>query len=113
MVLDDAANPPAAFETDGPDLPETAGAPDSPDELALARDLILKAHPETVHELIAGNSLAELLASVPAAEAAYTRIAGAVREPATAVPGGGAVRSTSVNIDGLGPLAKIRAGLSR
>jgi hypothetical protein len=87
--------------------------------LTLARELVLRAHPETVAELVTGGTLAELLASVPAAEAAYTRVATAARAVATAttdtepatVPGGGAIRSSAVNVDGLGPLAKIRAGL--
>jgi hypothetical protein len=109
---------------------ETAGAasvasdmsePGTSDELVLARELVLRAHPETVAELVTGGTLAELLASVPAAEAAYTRVATAARDavrttlaanPAT-VPGGGAIRSAPVNLDSLGPLAKIRAGLNQ
>lgn len=95
-------------------------APEAPDELALARELVLRAHPETVAELVTGGSLAELLASVPAAEEAYARVVTAAREaarPATpeaaSVPGGGAIRSVPVNLDSLGPLAKIRAGLKQ
>jgi hypothetical protein len=98
---------------------EPADAPDTPDELTLARDLVLRAHPDTVAELVTGATLAELLASVPAAEAAYARVIAAAREQAatqpatTPVPGGGAVRSAGANVDGLSPLAKIRAGLDR
>ncbi len=120
MDSDDGERPPTALEPTTPDVP------DAPDELTLARELVLRAHPDTVQELVAGGSLAELLASVPAAEAAYARVVtatrGAVADEAavraaiaheTTVPGGGAVRSASVNVDGLGPLAKIRAGISR
>ncbi len=122
MNIDDGERPPTALEPATPDVPDV---PDAPDELTLARELVLRAHPDTVQELVAGSSLAELLASVPAAEAAYARVVAATRGAAvhsttqatlaheTTVPGGGAVRSVSVNVDGLGPLAKIRAGISR
>lgn len=122
MIVDDGASQPEAPDPDAatlPDTPEAPGVPDAPDELALARELVLRAHPEVVEELIGGNSLAELLASVPAAEAAFARVAATTRAAATreattpAVPGGGAVRSAGVNVDGLGPLAKIRAGLGQ
>ena len=102
---------------------ETDAGTAAPDDLALARALILKAHPEIVPELVTGASLAEMLASVPAAEAAWARVietargtaipSPADRERGTAVPSGGGVRSAGVNLDGLGPMAKIRAGLSR
>jgi hypothetical protein len=131
MIVDDGANQPEAPDPDEVTLsnaPETADTadtadtpdtPDTPDELALARELVLRAHPEVVEELIGGNSLAELLASVPAAEAAFARVIATTRAAATrdatrpAVPGGGAVRSAGVNVEGLGPLAKIRAGLGQ
>jgi hypothetical protein len=128
MIVDDGANQPEAPDPDEatlPNAPETADTadtpdtPDTPDELALARELVLRAHPEVVEELIGGNSLAELLASVPAAQAAFARVAATTRAAATreatrpAVPGGGAVRSAGVNVEGLGPLAKIRAGLGQ
>jgi hypothetical protein len=109
MINDEAIE--QGVEPDEPDPPE------APDELTLARDLVLRAHPETVAELVSGATLAELLASIPAAEAAYARIVAAGkqedRSPATPVPGGGAVRSVGVNVDGLSPFAKIRAGLDR
>jgi hypothetical protein len=110
MINDEAIE--QGVEPDEPDPPE------APDELTLARDLVLRAHPETVAELVSGATLAELLASIPAAEAAYARVVAATRKqedrsPATPVPGGGAVRSVGVNVDGLSPFAKIRAGLDR
>ncbi|HYI13768.1 MAG TPA: hypothetical protein VEX37_00135 [Thermomicrobiales bacterium] len=125
MTLDDAATQPtAAGDGDGEatlpdtsDVPEMPDTPDTPDELTLARELVLRAHPDAVHELVTGSSLAELLASVPAAEAAFARVVATTRvattNAATTVPGGGGVRSASVNVEGLGPLAKIRAGLGQ
>ena len=96
--------------------PDDASTPEPADERLLARELILKAHPEIVPELVTGETLAEMLASISAAEAAYARVVATARQTAaqsTAVPGGGAVRSAGVNVEGLGPLAKIRAGLDR
>jgi hypothetical protein len=122
MTVEDAHVQPTAAEPDEETLPDAEATPDTPEapnELALARELVLRAHPEVVHELISGSSLAELLASVPAAEAAFARVAATTRAASTReatstpVPGGGAVRSASVNVEGLGPLAKIRAGLSQ
>ena len=94
--MDDGSSPNPVSE---PDAASDADAPNAQADIALARDLVLRAHPEAVQELITGNSLAELLASVPVAEAAFARIAGATRDEAArstaaAVPGGGGVRST-------------------
>lgn len=113
MVVDDEASPnPVSV----PDAAADIAQPEPGTDIALARELVIRAHPAAVQELITGNSLAELLASVPVAEAAFTRITEAAREEVTRasaarVPGGGGVRSAGSNIDGLGPLAKIRAGL--
>jgi hypothetical protein len=122
MVVHDEANAavdaPAAETTPEATAQATLDAQAGQDELRLARELVLRAHPEIVQELVTGASLAEMLASVPAAEAAYARVVAAVRdsagrETATAVPGGGAVRSAPINLDGLGPMAKIRAGINQ
>jgi len=121
MIVDDGISPQPAGEPDDVSVSDTADisdTPDSADEMTLARELVLRAHPEAVQELITGSSLAELLASVPAAEAAFARVVAAARgatarEATATVPGGGAVRSIGVNVEGLGPLAKIRAGLNQ
>lgn len=118
MSVENLTQPEMAIDLDATSVPDQQEAPD---DLALARALIMRAHPETVHELIVGQTLTELLESVPAAEAAYARIAEAARaatspvppDASATVPGGGAVRSASVNLDGLGPFAKIRAVLNR
>ena len=43
-------------------------------ELELVREVVLRAHPDVVPELVTGGSVAELLASVEPARAAYARI---------------------------------------
>ena len=43
-------------------------------ELESVREVVLRAHPDVVPELVAGGSVAELLASVEPARAAYARI---------------------------------------
>ncbi|MGH2562056.1 MAG: hypothetical protein ACRDJH_23605 [Thermomicrobiales bacterium] len=74
-------------------------APEAPipetDDLTTVRDLILRAHPDVVPELVAGGTIAELTASVESARAAYQRIAEAARHGGAAttpptVPAGGA-----------------------
>ena len=44
------------------------------------RELVLKAHPDVVPDLVAGSSVDELIASVEPARNAYQRIADQVRE---------------------------------
>lgn len=59
------------------------------DDIATIRDLVLRAHPNVVPELVRGVTVAELTASIPDAEAAYQRIAsaltgqGSAQEPAS------------------------------
>ena len=57
------------------------------EELGKVRELVLKAHPDVVPDLVRGSSVDELLASVEPARTAYQRVAEQVRE------GGGATRS--------------------
>jgi|SRR5579884_1957202 len=86
------------------------------EELAAVRELALRAHPDAVPELVQGASLAELLASVEPARAAYQRIAAAIMPAPAAVPpsvpAGGAPRAV-VDPDLLPPSEKIRRGLGR
>jgi hypothetical protein len=44
------------------------------DEVGLVREVVLRAHPDVVPELVNGTTIAELLASVEPARAAYARI---------------------------------------
>jgi hypothetical protein len=49
-------------------------------DLGKVRDLVLKAHPDIVPDLVRGSSVDELIASVEPARTAYQRIADQVRE---------------------------------
>ncbi len=66
-------------------------------EVAMIRELVHQAHPDVVRELLVGQTLTEILASIEPARAAYQRIAEQVegaleRERAASTPsGGGAV----------------------
>jgi hypothetical protein len=50
------------------------------EELGKVRELVLKAHPDVVPDLVRGSSVDELIASVEPARSAYQRIADQVRE---------------------------------
>ena len=66
-------------------------------EVAMIRELVFKAHPDVVRELLVGETLTDILASIEPARAVYQRIAEQVegaleRERAASTPsGGGAV----------------------
>jgi hypothetical protein len=98
-------------------------------ELEKVRELVLKAHPDVVPDLVRGGSIDELLASVEPAKSAYQRVADAVRaggggQPVTAdgpqtpaaaqppaVPAGGA--NNVVDPSTLAPTTKIAQGLAQ
>jgi hypothetical protein len=98
-------------------------------ELEKVRELVLKANPDVVPDLVRGGSIDELLASVEPARGAYQRVAEAVRagtgalstmseiaqNPAPAqppaVPAGGA--SNVVDPSTLAPTTKIAQGLAQ
>ena len=94
---------------------QVASEPETPDEAGLVRDLILRAYPDVVPELIGGETVAEMLAAVPAAQEAYRRVVETAGESRTVapepVPAGAGSRSAPRNVDALPPVAKIRAGL--
>ena len=60
---------------------DTLGVPESVDDLTAVRDVVLRAHPDTVPELIAGESISALLASVEPAREAYRRVLDTSRQP--------------------------------
>lgn len=79
------------------------------------RDLVVKAYPDVVPELLHGESVEEMLASVPVAQAAYQRIVQETR-PAAPEPvpsGGGASRAFPMDVGAMSPALKIREGLRR
>jgi hypothetical protein len=67
------------------DVQTTSAAPTATSQQPAAdldkvRELVLKAHPDVVPDLVAGSSVDELIASVEPARTAYQRIADHVRE---------------------------------
>ncbi len=95
------------------------------EDLAAVRELALLAHPDTVPELVGGASVAEIVASLEPARAAYRRVAehaggsvgGTNARPVSAgaqvppVPAGDAPRAV-VDPDRLSAAEKIRRGLA-
>ena len=61
----------------------TALTGDSGADLGKVRELVLKAHPDAVPDLVQGSSVDELIASVEPARSAYQRIADQVRRGET------------------------------
>ena len=109
-----------------------AATPPAPGvDLVKVRELVLKANPDVVPEMVGGDSFDALVASVDAARAAYARILASVQAAATAasghgggttsapaspghVPAGAPGRNTyTITIEDLGPSAKIAEGLRR
>jgi hypothetical protein len=85
-----------------------------PGDVAAVRELIQRAYPDTVAELLTGATVGELMAAVPAAQAAYRRVAEQLRAaPPAPVPAGGGVRGPGLDPEALSPALKIREGLRR
>lgn len=87
------------------------------DELEAVRAVVLAAYPDSVAELIRGETVPELLASIEPARAAYARVAEAVAitaEPvavvAPVVPAGGG--SAVVDPGALPAAEKVRRGIA-
>jgi hypothetical protein len=82
-------------------------------ELEAVRELVLRAHRDVVPELIGGDSIGGLLASVEPARAAYARLAEGfpVAQETRSVPAGGS-RPLPVDPAQLPPSEKIRRGLA-
>jgi len=103
-----------------PVVPEAPSAVENPaTDFTAIRDLVLRAHPEVVPELITGVTVDDLLASIEPAEAAYRRVSeslttrASISSPATPpVPAGGD-RPMPVDPDRLPASEKIRRGLAQ
>jgi hypothetical protein len=97
--------------------PAAAGAL-SAAELAAVRELALRAYPETVPELVGGDSVAALLKSLEPAAAAYQRIAAEVATsgspPAATAPTvpAGSAPPVALDPERLPSVEKIRRGLA-
>ena len=90
------------------------------DDVAAVREVVLRAHPDAVPEMIGGGTVAELLASVEPARAAYARVIAAASpempaapaRPGTPVVPAGDAPAFAVDPDQLPPVEKIRRGLA-
>ncbi len=109
-----------------PAIAEPAGG--GTEELGKVRELVLKAHPDVVPDLVLGSSVDELIASVEPARSAYQRIAERVEKSRSrevedlqsrsqeladqppVVPAGGA--ATVVDPTNLAPTTKIAQALA-
>jgi hypothetical protein len=92
------------------DIPETP-VPEPEDDLMQVRQLILASHPDTVPELVTGTTIADLIASIAPAQAAYTRVVESIPQAAVTVPAGGNT-PVLVEADALPTSEKIRRGLA-
>jgi hypothetical protein len=72
-----------------------AGVEPAGTDLGKVRDLVLKAHPDVVPDLVRGGSVDELIASVEPARSAYQRIADQVRGRGPQVTGDHATETES------------------
>jgi hypothetical protein len=98
---------------------EGAGTAMGSEDLAAVRELALRAYPETVPELVGGESVAAILGSVEPAAAAYRRIAEGVAAsapapaaPATPVVPAGSAQPVALDPERLPSVEKIRRGLA-
>jgi hypothetical protein len=88
-------------------------------DVAAVRELALRAYPETVPELVGGESVAAILSSLEPAAAAYQRIVAGLAPSASSaaavaaphVPAGGAA-AVVVDPERLPSVEKIRRGLT-
>lgn len=98
--------------------PPTPPAPPA-DDVQTVRSLILAAYPDLVPELVIGDSVTALVASVEPARAAYARLretlpvppVNATPEVSPAIPAGGGA-ALAIDPDRLPTAEKIRRGLA-
>lgn len=79
-------------------------------DLDQVRELILASHSDVVPELVQGDSIADLVASIEPARAAYNRVVETVPTAVT-IPAGGNAPIT-IDIDALPTSEKLRRGLA-
>jgi len=97
---------------------ETGRTDDPGSDVTAVRQLVLLAHPDTVPELVAGETVSALLASIEPARAAYQRVMDSVPVPVAPVAPvlpvapAGAAPPLVVDPDRLPPGEKIRRGLA-
>jgi len=119
LPIDPIAEIPPAPPSPSPPVATTDDAGPESDDLTALRDVVLKAYPDVVPDLVRGDSTAALLASVEPARAAYARIRATIQAdtapvatntPMPAIPAGGGA-PLPVDPDRLPSSEKIRRGL--
>lgn len=95
-------------ETITPEPTDPQPAPDP--TLAAIRDLVLKAHPQVVPELVTGETIEDLLASVGPASDAYSRLADQLQPAPPTVPAGASTPAT-LDPERMPAALKIQLGL--
>ncbi len=111
--------PPEELAEETPAVITTSDEVDAPvavaagGDLGAVRELVLRAHPDAVPELVSGATVDELLASIEPARAAYARIAERIA-PATTIPSvpAGGAGPVPLDPDRLPAPEKIRRGLA-
>lgn len=91
------------------DQPIDTPVSDEQESVAQVRAFILETHQEIVPELVTGSTIADLMASIASAQAAYSRVADAARP--VSVPAGGNAPHL-LDIESLPTSEKIRRGLA-
>jgi len=86
---------PAEEQATTTEMTVPAGVEPAATDLGKVRDLVLKAHPDVVPDLVRGGSVDELIASVEPARSAYQRIADQVRGRGPQVTGDHAAETES------------------
>jgi hypothetical protein len=86
---------PAEEQATTTEMTAPAGSEPAATDLGKVRDLVLKAHPDVVPDLVRGGSVDELIASVEPARSAYQRIADQVRGRGPQVTGDHATETES------------------
>ena len=89
--------------------PEVIPVPTQEEDVESVRALILELHPTIVPELISGDSVSALIASIAPAQEAYNRIVATV--PDVRIPAGGNP-SISLDVESLSTFDMIRRGLA-
>jgi hypothetical protein len=92
-------------------------APGTGDDLGRLREALLAAYPETVAELVSGESVGDLLESLERAKTAYRTVAAAIAVDRAGLAGAPAVpagdgRPLALDPDRLPTVEKIRRGLA-
>ena len=115
-VAEAQASPSSLAEIGGPATAEagTGGAAQfavlSADERQTLQATLAAAHPDAIPELIVGETVGAIIASVETAKAAYQRTIERTKAALPVAAGGGG-RPVGVDVAKLSPLAKISMGL--